>query len=165
MKLKVDLFDLTKNVSNKTIRHKILDKALSFGIPFNRGMNIQIIDSNKDRVLVKSPDVKKRRNHLGKAHACALALLGEYPAGLLLAQSFPPDKYRIILSQLTMEYLKQGKGVLTSEAVMPKTMPEETDGQAWIFMETTIKNSDNEVVAICKTKWQTKSWTNVSYNN
>ncbi|MDB2425959.1 DUF4442 domain-containing protein [bacterium] len=83
----------------------------------------------------------------------------------MIAQKFPPNKYRIILSQLTMEYIKQAKGTLTSEAVMPQTMPEETDGQAWIFMESKIRNSKNEVVAICKTKWQAKNWTNVSYNN
>ncbi len=156
--MRINIFKKLEKIKNKKIRYKVLDKVMSTFIPFNRGLGYKITELSKKQVTVISPDKTRRQNHLKGAHACALALLGEYPAGLLLAQSYSPEKVRLILSELKMDYRKQGRGQLTSVSKMIKNAPKTIDEEAWFDMTTEIHNSSQELIAICHTKWQLKSW-------
>lgn len=156
-------FDLIK-ISEKlpeTLRLKALAKALDLTVPFNFGLGIEIEKLTPDEVVLRAPDRRKRRNHVGSAHACFLALLSEYPAGLLIAQLYSFKKYRIIISKLEIEYFKQGRGILRGIAHKPETLPPFTDGEAFLDMKTEIVNVKNECVSICKTHWQIKEWDKV----
>lgn len=140
------------------IRRRTLDILLSVGVPFNRWLGFRIKEITKDRVIIESPPTVLRRNHVGTAHACAQALLGEYPAGLVVAQHFPLDTYRFIISKLDIEYFKPGRGTLTGTAHAPAVIPELENGEGWIEMQTSITNENGEQIALCKTRWQVKSW-------
>lgn len=159
--MSVDLLQYIDYIPKPTLRHRLLDQWLDRLIPFNRGLGFRIEEFSPRRVKVSSPERKRRRNHLGSAHACALALVGEYTAGLLVAQNFSPERYRLIMSQLHMEYKKQGRGALSAEATPPKTWPHFEDGIGWIDMKTSITDTHGEEVAICSTKWQLKVWQKV----
>ena len=156
--MKFDPIKFTEKIPVDSLRRKAMDVLLTVGIPFNRwlGMRLDHLDTHKVRVI--SPPAVLRRNHVGSAHACSLALLGEYPAGLIVAQEYPSDKFRMIISSLNIEYSKQGRGVLYGEALAPDNWPDLIDDEGWIEMKTEITNEKAETIAICKTTWQVKSW-------
>ena len=104
--MKFDVFKILKNVPEGRLKQKILDYTFSWAIPFNKGLGLKLTEVSTDRVEVTSKPLRKRQNHVGGAHACFLALMGEYAAGLCLAQNFSPEKYRMIIGSLKMNYLK-----------------------------------------------------------
>ena len=152
----------TKQIPFLSLRRRALDLLLTISIPFNRWLGLRIAELSPERVEVLSPDRRLRRNHVGGAHACALALMGEYAAGLLVAQQFPLSQYRMIIGGLNIEYVKQGRGSLKAVANAPEAWPElDRDGQAWVEMKTRISTSEDALVATCTTRWQVKEWSKV----
>lgn len=158
--IKVDPIELSKKLP-KPLQLKALTKALDVFVPFNFGLGIDIIKLTSEEVVLRAPDKRKRRNHVGSANAAFLALLSEYPAGLMVAQHYPFDQYRVIISELKVQYFKQGRGVLTSTAKAPVQWPEIHDGEAFLDMQTIITNDKNEQISICHTRWQIKEWNKV----
>ncbi len=159
--MKIDIFKKVDGIKNKKLKHRLLDKILDFNIPFNKPLKFKIQELSKDMVQIHSPSVKARQNHIKGAHACALATLGEYPAGLVLAQNFSPQKYRFILKDLNMSYEKQGRGALTAICKISAAPSVENDDESWHEMITVINNAQGELVATCKTNWQIKDWSKV----
>lgn len=156
-------FDLIK-ISEKlpdAVRLRALAKALDIAVPFNMGLGIEIEKMTPEEVILVAPDRRKRRNHVGSAHACFLALLSEYPAGLVIAQNYSFKDYRIIISKLEIEYFKQGRGTLRGIAKRSETIPVFSDGEAFLEMQSEILNSTGERVSLCKTHWQIKEWSKV----
>jgi hypothetical protein len=152
--MKINPFKLTQKVPSSKVRNRMLDVLLNIGIPFNRWLS-------EESVVVVAPETIVRQNHVGGAHACALALIGEYAAGVLVAQHYSFDDYRIIIGSLEVQYHKQGRGALVGTVTAPEVWPKLQDGEAWIEMKTEITNKKAELVAVCTTKWQVKSWSKV----
>lgn len=163
IKFNIDPIKLTNKIPNTTLRLKALDTLLNLGIPFNRGIGLKIKKLTPENVIVESKPHKRRQNHIGTAHAVVLALMGEFSAGLIIAQHFSFERYRVVLSELNVKYEKPGVGIIRSEAAAPVDWPLiSIDGEAWVALETQITNSKNELVAIIKTKWQIKEWDKVT---
>jgi acyl-coenzyme A thioesterase PaaI-like protein len=158
--MKIDIFKLC-NKFPPSLRLKALTKALNIAVPFNFGLGMQIMKLSPKEAILISPEKRKRKNHVGSAHACFLALLSEYPAGLVVAQNYAFGKHRIIISELKIKYFKQGRGTLTSIAKSPSAWPELVDGETFINMQTEITNDKGERVSLCHTRWQVKEWTKV----
>jgi len=156
-----DLLPVVEKIQNKKLKNWIFDQALYLMVPFNRGLGFKIESISVDGVTIRSPSRLRRKNHVKSAHACALAVLGEYAAGLLVAQKYPPNLYRPVIGMLHVDYVKQGRGVLTAQAQPPSVWPEIKDGEGWIEMTTKIRNEKNEDIATCVTKWQVKEWNKV----
>jgi acyl-coenzyme A thioesterase PaaI-like protein len=159
--MKMNPFKLTEKVTISKVRRRMLDVLLNIGIPFNRWLGMRLLQVSEESVVVASPDTVLRQNHVGGAHACALALIGEYAAGVLVAQHYSFDEYRIIIGSLDVQYHKQGRGPLVGTVSAPEIWPKLTQGEAWVEMKTEITNSKAEVVAVCTTKWQVKAWSKV----
>lgn len=155
------------------VRLKILDTVFNAMIPFNRGLGFEIKKLDSESCVIYSPEKKKRQNHVGGAHACALAVLGEYTAGLLLAQHFNPEKFRFIIAHLEVDYHKQGRGDLFATSLKPSVavmigeadQEKNIDKESFVDLSTEIKNSQDELVAVVKTKWQAKPWSLVRSKN
>lgn len=158
--MSLDFLKLSEKMP-KNLRLKVLTKALDIAIPFNSGLGMQITKLEPEEVILSSPDKRKRRNHVASAHACFLTLFSEYPAGLVIAQHFSFKDYRIIISELKIEYFKQGRGTLLSTAKCPSAWPELVDGETFINMQTEITNAIGERISLCHTRWQIKEWTKV----
>ncbi|MEQ1875155.1 MAG: DUF4442 domain-containing protein [Bdellovibrionia bacterium] len=153
---------LIKKIPFPIVSRSVMNTFLNFGIPFNAGLGLKITEFSPERVAVKMPVRWKSKNHLGGAHACAIALLCESPAGLLIIQKYPSDKYRFIMGGLTVNYHKQGRGVLLGEVAAPLEWPLIVDnGEIWVEFETKVTNNKGELVADGRTKWQIKPWTRV----
>jgi acyl-coenzyme A thioesterase PaaI-like protein len=157
--MRLNPIEIANKIPYPKWRRRALDMLLTVGIPFNRWLGLQIHELSEDEVVILSPERTLRRNHVGGAHACALALMGEYPAGLLIAQNFGVDEFRIILSELHMHYNKQGHGLLKAIASSKRQWPQpDADGVLWVELDTHIYNEKNEEVAACHTRWQVKPW-------
>lgn len=152
------------------LKLKIIEKLFNRGIPFNLPHNFKFIVMTKYKVVVELPLIYKNKNHLGGIHACAIATLGEYPAGLLIIKNLGATKHRIILESLNVDYKKQGRENLLGEVDLSRddiiAFKEklESEGVNQIEIQTRIlSKSDKSEVAIVTTKWQIKDWNHVSF--
>ncbi len=144
-----------------------LDKVLRIGIPFNAPHGFKIKTLNRDAVIISLPNRKLNHNHIGGIHACAMATVGEYCAGMSLLTSFGISKYRLILSELNVKYTYQGRVDLEGICypnqidVDAVTRGLETEGKYLQPLKTIIRDLNGKEVAEVMTVWQLKNWEQV----
>lgn len=156
---KINPLDLVARIPNPKMRLRALDVLLNVKIPFNRWLGLQIIELADEKVVVRSPPRVLRQNHVGSAHACALALMGEYAAGLWISQHYSIAEYRFIISELNIRYYKQGRGELTAQALAPVGEPSRDEkNNLWLELKTEIYDAQRALVSECQTRWQIKPW-------
>lgn len=159
---------IDKLLANPTSMNLIaLDKLLRLGIPFNAPHGFKIKNLNKDAVIISLPNRKLNHNHIGGIHACAMATVGEYCAGMSLLSSFGISKYRLILSELNVKYTYQGRvdleGVCYPNQIDVEAVKEglEKDGKYLQPLKTIIRDLNGKEVAEVMTTWQLKNWEQV----
>lgn len=163
------LVDKLLTESSNPLKLKILQKIFNTGIAFNIPHGFKFINLTDSSAQISLPYKRLNMNHLSGIHACAIATLGEYPAGLSLIKNFSPSKHRLIMKKLNAEYFLQAREDLLGTAKITKEEVErlkkeiELNEKSEVLMETEITNSQNEVVAIIQTTWQIKSWNQVSF--
>jgi acyl-coenzyme A thioesterase PaaI-like protein len=144
-----------------------LDKVLRVGIPFNAPHSFKILRLGPEEVAVALPNKKLNHNHLGGVHACAMATVGEYAAGLALLSSFGITRYRLILAELTVRYTYQGRVDLEARCapdqidVAAVRAGLETEGRYLQRLTTVIRERAGKEVAVVETVWQLKPWEQV----
>lgn len=161
---------LLKNSEN-SLSLLAIEKFFNRGIPFNTPHDFKFLEISDKRTRLKLPFKKLNKNHLGGMHACAIATLGEYPAGLTLIKRFGSTKYRLIMSKLTGDYILQGREDLIGQVeVGPSEFDEieeklKSEDIANITISTNILNTKEEIVAVIQTTWQLKNWNSVKFKN
>lgn len=146
---------------------KAAEKLLVLGIPFNKSRGFKLLRLQSGSCAMKAPFKRSNKNHLGTMHACAIAALGEFPAGLLLIKNFSPVKHRVVMTKLEVEYHKHGSAELTGETVLPEAKKRQIlaeldqKGQARVSMQTVVTRADGEKTADVTTQWQLKPWDSV----
>ena len=144
-----------------------LDKVLRIGIPFNAPHGFKIKTLNRDAVIISLPNRKLNHNHIGGIHACAMATVGEYCAGMSLLQSFGISKYRLIMSELSVKYTYQGRVDLEGFCspnqidVEKVRLGLETEGKYSQPLKTIIRDLNGKEIAEVMTVWQLKNWEQV----
>ncbi len=164
MKLGYKLID--KLMENPTKMNLMaLDKILRLGIPFNAPHGFAIRILSPDQVKVSLPNRKLNHNHIGGVHACAMATVGEYCAGLSLLSRFGISKYRLIMSELSVTYTWQGRtdleGICSPQVIDEVAIRASLDeGKTYSQpLETIIQEvKTGKEVARVKTTWQLKPW-------
>ena len=166
MKALYKVFD--KLLANPTSMNiTILDKLLRVGIPFNAPHGFKIKTLNSDAVIISLPNKKLNHNHIGGIHACAMATVGEYCAGMSLLTSFGISQYRLILSELNVKYTYQGRveleGICSPQQIDVAKVKEglETEGKYLQELKTIIRDLQGKEVALVTTVWQLKPWEQV----
>ncbi len=143
-----------------------LDKVLTVGIPFNAPHGFRIREIS-DSVVITLPNRKLNHNHLGGIHACAIATIGEFCAGLSILTHCGISKYRIILSELSVKYTYQGRSALEGRCRISQIDPEVLnaallrEGKHLQEMKTVVTDENQKEVAVVTTVWQLKSWDQV----
>jgi acyl-coenzyme A thioesterase PaaI-like protein len=145
----------------------ILDKVLRVGIPFNAPHGFKIKKIDQENIVISLPNKKLNHNHLGGVHACAMATVGEFCAGLSLLKTFGISKYRLILSELSVKYFYQGRTDLEGNCSPTQIDIEgakrslESDGKYLQSLTTMIRDLNGKEVAEVSTMWQLKAWDQV----
>lgn len=161
MSFSPDVLSWLDQIPFPRLRHRLQDLALEVKIPFNRSLGLHISHWDNVECEVRSAERRRRHNHVGGAHACFLALMAEYPAGLVLAKNFSTQNYRLILKELKMTYEKQGRGPLRSSSRRPAELILSVVDTLDVSMRTEIRDAKDQVIAVGETLWQIKPWEKV----
>lgn len=163
------VIDKLLDSSDSKVTLKTLETLFNTGIPFNLPHKFRFVELSDSKTLLKLPAIHKNKNHLGGLHACAIATLGEYPAGLTLIKKFGSSRYRLIMRRLQAEYFKQAREAVYGEVIVNHQELDEISYQlnhndkAEITMTTNILDEHQEVLAVVQTTWQLKNWDKVSF--
>jgi acyl-coenzyme A thioesterase PaaI-like protein len=137
-------------------------------IPFNRPHRFRIVELQEEQVVTCATYRRANHNHIRGIHACAIATVAEFSAGLLLLSRLHPGQYRLIMSKLDVEYLYQAKKDITARTALSAgdlqeliLTPLETAESVLVVMATEVSDSDGVVVARARTSWQIKRWDKV----
>lgn len=159
---------IDKLLANPTpLKLMALNKVLTLGIPFNAPHGFKIKTLNDQEVIISLPNRKLNHNHISGVHACAMATVGEFCAGVSLLTSFGISRYRLILSELHATYSYQGRTELEGFCSPTQIDKEavraglEKDGKYLQPLETIIRDLKGREVARIKTVWQLKVWEQV----
>lgn len=146
----------------------LLNKVLTVGIPFNAPHGFKIKTLTEKEVIISLPNRKLNHNHISGIHACAMATVGEYCAGMSLLSSFGISRYRLILSDLHATYSWQGRteleGICDASVIDKEAVRNALDNDGFYSqpLETIIREvKGHREVARVKTIWQLKVWEKV----
>ncbi len=141
-----------------------LTRVFMWMIPFNKPHRFQIVRLQPGTAAVSAALTRANRNHIGTMHACALATIGEFAAGLALLGAFSPTEYRLIMSRLEVDYLRRADGPVTAESALPDADRAQlqghlqAEGKAERVMTAHLRNGAGDLVAEVRTHWQMKAW-------
>lgn len=146
----------------------VLNRMLRLLIPFNGPHGIKILQLGANLVRTTAPYQRKNFNHIRGIHACAIATIGEFSAGVMLLSRLDPTRYRLIMSRLEVEYLYQAKQDIIAETQLEEAElkseildPLKEEPTIYKTIETLIIDTDDRKIARVKTKWQIKAWEKV----
>lgn len=145
-----------------------LNMMLDFVIPFNARHGIRVLEVGDDFVRTSIPYEQRNLNHIRGIHACAIATISEFATGLLMMTQLDPSKYRVIMSELRMEYHYQAKKKLFAEVKMdPETLkndflePLQNEDAITRTVLAQVHDSEKNHVATGHITWQVKRWDKV----
>ena len=153
--------------SETTLGLKAIERLFKFGIPFNAPHKIKMRVISKNMVSMEIPLIRANKNHLGTMHACAIATVGEFCAGVLLIKNLDPSLYRVVMTNLNVTYTKHGATHLvgkcedSSNLLNQAAEQLENSDETEIQLVTNIFNNKDELCAKVQTTWQLKSWKKV----
>lgn len=162
------LLILLERARKSSFQRRILDFALARAIPFNSPHGFRILEVFEDGIKILLPYKRKNLNHLKGIHACALATLSEFAAGITLAKLSGTDSYRLIMKELSMVYHYQAKEDVVAELHFPSeefknkiTLP--LNSQDAVFVEIVVELFDvkKNHISTGKVNWQIKKWEKV----
>ncbi len=122
---------------------RLFSRILGVFVPYTGSIGADVDDLRKGFARVTLRDRRAVRNHLGSVHAIAMTNLVELTGNLALLYSVP-EGARMIVTQITTDYLKKGRGTLVAECACP--VPTSTE-RAEYDLEVNIKDRSGDIVA------------------
>ncbi len=136
-------------LSNLPGGRRIFSKFLGQAAPYTGTIDAKVVELRPGYAKVEMRDRRAVRNHLKSVHAIALMNLAEVASGVAVVYGLPDDA-RGILSGLSIDYIKKGRGTLTAECSFEPV----TDAERREFIvEPVIRDASGEVVAKARAKW------------
>lgn len=166
-KMAFSVMDKLLQSSEKKTSLIALNQIFKLSIPFNAPHGFKIEEVSSAQTKISIPNRKLNHNHLSGIHACAMATLGEFCAGLWLCKTLGISHYRFILAELNVKYHYQGRtdlvGICSSTAHTLETIKStlESEGKTIIPLITEIHDKNAKHVATVTSTWQIKSWDKV----
>ncbi|THB75992.1 MAG: DUF4442 domain-containing protein [Desulfobulbaceae bacterium] len=147
---------------------RVLNILLGRVIPFNRPHGFRLAHIEPNKIRTTAPYRRKNHNHIRGIHACAIATVAEFSAGFLLLTTLDPQRFRLIMSKLEIDYLYQAKAQVYSESAVEQKILDQKVVEPLNHQESvsiTIKSQVTDVsgntVAVAHTTWQIKRWDRV----
>jgi len=138
-----------KKLKDRPFGKRLFSRGVGKMAPYTGSIKALITDLQPGHCQAFLKERKSNKNHLRSIHAIALANLGEVASGLAVLSGLS-TQIRGILTKMEIEYIKKAKGDLTAECICE--IPEVIDNLAY-EVQTTIKDSSNEVVAVGTFYW------------
>jgi acyl-coenzyme A thioesterase PaaI-like protein len=141
-----------------------LSFCFQLALPFNRDHRLKVVKLSPNHAEILLPLIKSNTNHLGGLHACALVTAGELSTGALLLKAFPPTEYRLLLSQLTIDYKRQGRtdGIamcsLSDEQVAELKAAASSDKGIFVPLPATIVDASGAILCTLEVRWHLKRY-------
>ena len=165
------MLDLLNNYISKAEKSKFylffLNQILLRAIPFNKPHKIKVKKIFENKIVSFVPYKKRNFNHIKGIHACCIATVAEFSAGLVLIKKLNIKKYRFIMSNINVEYKYQAKTELTASSEIIETdIKNIVDGlknqdSVLSIVKTEVIDKNDNLVAVCETTWQIKDWKKV----
>lgn len=124
---------------------RLFSRMMGLMAPYSGTIGARVEELREGYARVVLPDRRAVRNHLASVHAIALANLAEMTGNLAVLFSCP-DNTRMIVSGLSIDYLKKARGVITGECRCEIPGRERKE----YVNEVVMKNAAGEVVATAK---------------
>lgn len=137
-------------------------KMLESGIKFVANSGLRVVELRRGYIRCEMP-FAGNGNHIGTMYAGALFTLAEIPGGGLFLSSFDAQRYFPIVKELTMRFLKPGKGDISIELSIDEariaalTAEAEAQGKAEFVLEGELKAADGSIVASSRGVYQIRS--------
>jgi acyl-coenzyme A thioesterase PaaI-like protein len=164
----MDLQKLLRQAEHSGFYKWLLNRGLSFTIPFNSPHRFEVLSISDEKLTVKLPYRRSNFNHIRGIHACALATVSEFSTGLLLIKRLDPSKYRLIMQRLEMDYHYQGKMDATATFSVSEEWlaaqifePLETADSVVVVCNVLIHDVAGNHLTTGKVHWQIKDWKKV----
>jgi acyl-coenzyme A thioesterase PaaI-like protein len=141
-----------------------IEKVFAIGIPFNKPHGISFISLSEYESEMVMKKKRSNLNHLGGIHACAIATVGEFTAGILLCKNFEMTSFRVIMKTIHIEYTSQARKSIRAHARIDAVLIDDLkkrivlDGQAEVDLKTYVEDIDGKKIAVVTTEWQLKDW-------
>ena len=126
----------------------LFSRALGLMAPYTATIGPRVLEMRPGRARVLMNDRRQVRNHLRSIHAVALVNLAELTGNLALIAALPQDS-RMIVTGLSIEYLKKARGPITAEADAPSI---ETAERKEYEMTVRLNDKAGELVARAQLK-------------
>jgi len=146
----------------------LLNLMLGRMIPFNRPHGVRVLALDENRVQTTAPYRRRNQNHLRGVHACCIATVAEFSSGLLFLSRLNPNRYRLIMAKLEIDYHYQAKGAivattsLTDEELKARVLKPLADvDKIQTTLPTEVHDRQGRLVATALVTWQIKSWDKV----
>lgn len=146
---------------------KVFNFIMNFKIPFNAPHRFKIQKISEEEIQVRLPYIRKNLNHLNGIHACALATASEYACGLLIISRLNPDRYRLIMRSLHMDYVKQGKEdvyihfKMNADELQEIKSDLEKNHTFIKHFKVEARTLKGDLISIATLEWQLKDWRKV----
>ncbi|WP_173912380.1 DUF4442 domain-containing protein [Acinetobacter sp. Marseille-Q1618] len=143
-----------------SIRRTVLSKAFGRVVPMVGTAKLRYIDITPSRVEVKIENNKNMQNHIGQAHACAMALVAETATGFVTGMNIP-DSCIVLIKHMNIQFKRPSKGGLTAIATLTeeqrKQMQETEKGETIVAVTVTDESGQEPIQCEMLWAWVAKS--------
>jgi acyl-coenzyme A thioesterase PaaI-like protein len=164
-------FELLSQIFASSIQGEglpMLNQGLNMMIPFNEPHKFEIVDLKNFSIKTKIPYIKSNFNHLQGLHAGALMTISEFTTGIMILMHANPQKYRLILQKLEIDYVYQGKkDAYATFEVEPDFLqknviePLKTEDAVLVPCKVETRDEDGNLLCVATVYWQLKAWEKV----
>jgi len=162
------LHRLIQKAKHSRLQRWLLNLLLNRFIPFNKPHGLRIVAVMDDGFTIMLPYRRRNLNHLQGIHACALAALSEYVAGISLSYCLYPDEHRLIMKNLSVEFHYQAKSNVTATVQLGKDWiadkirkPLEANDSVLMEMPVQVFDAGQQHISTAVVQWQLKKWSKV----